>query len=227
MEHFVSVFPYIFSALPLTLFMMLASLLAGAALGLLFALIRIRRLPVLRQGATVLISFIRGTPPLVQLFLVFYGLPKIVELFGLNINNWDKVVFSIITFSFIGGAYYSEMFRSAYQAVPTAQTEAALSVGLTGWSSFYHIILPQTFAILLPLLGNSVTNVLKETSLAFTIGVSDIMGKAQLEIGRTYGVAALQTYLEVSLIYWLICLAVGKGVILLEEIFKKGHTGLA
>ncbi len=218
-----SAIPLILRAIPLTFVIVALSLFFGTLLGLLLTSMKLGKNPVMALIATTYVSFIRGTPTLLQLYLVYYGLPKVLELVGVNINNWDRVFFAIAAFSLNSGAFLSEVMRSAYLAVDVGQQEAALSVGMGGMQTLRRIIFPQAFAIALPNLGNSIIQLLKETSLAFIIGVNEIMGQAQLIIGRGYGVRQFETFIAVSLIYWAICFAMEKGFAFLENIYKKGQ----
>lgn len=219
--------PNLLKALPLTLEIVVLSLVFGALLGLLLAAAKLSSSRVLRGVATVYISFIRGTPELVQLFLVFYGLPQLLMAMGVDINHWDKVVFAIITFSLNGAAYMSENLRAAYLSVDKGQTEAALSIGMTPLQSFRRIKFPQAFAVALPNLANTSISLLKETSLAFTIGVYDIMGRAQMISIRDNGFKQLELFIAVSIIYWVMCYGIEKLVAYLEKRNKKGHRSIA
>ena len=226
MKYFVSSFVYIIRSLPVTLLLLVLSLLLGIAVAAVLAFIRVKKVPVLLQIAAVLISFLRGTPVLIQLFLVYYGLPNLVILIGIDIENWNKIVFCVFALALNCGAFLSEAFRSAYLAVPAEQSEAGYSVGMGEFQTFRRIIFPQFFAIALPLLGNAVVTMLKETSLAFTIGINDMIGRAQLYIQGNYGIGALEAYLAVALIYWAVCILIEKGFGVLEEAFRKGHVGI-
>jgi L-cystine transport system permease protein len=215
--------PNILRALPLTSMILFLSLFFGTLLGLLLTFMKLRKNPVSASIATAYVSFIRGTPPLLQLYLIYYGLPKILETVGININDWDKVFFAIVTYSLNSAAFLSEVMRSAYLSVDIGQQEAAFSVGMGNIQTFKRIIFPQAFAIALPNLGNSIIQLFKETSLAFIIGVNDIMGQAQLIIARGYGVRQFETFIAVSLIYWAICIAMERSFVSLEKRYKKGH----
>jgi L-cystine transport system permease protein len=215
--------PTILKALPLTIMILTLSLFFGTILGLLTTVMKLKKNPVSSAIATFYVSFIRGTPPLLQLYLVYYGLPSVLKAVGIDINDWDKVFFAIVTFSMNSGAYLSEVMRSAYLSVDKGQQEAAFSVGMGSIQAFKRIIFPQAFAIALPNLGNTVIQLFKETSLAFIIGVNDIMGEAQLIIARGYGVKQFETFIAVSLIYWGICIAMEKSFYSLEKMYKKGH----
>lgn len=220
--YLVRIIPDILTALPATMLMMAVSLVFGMALGFLLALARLRKKRIPDLLATGFISFIRGTPPLVQLFLVYYGLPQVLKLIGIDINDWSKVAFAIIAFSLNISAFLSEVMRSSYLAVSRGQQEAALSVGMTGMQAFGSIIFPQAFAIALPNLGNTTVLLLKETSLAFVIGITDIMGRAKLVSARGFGARQLEAFIAVALVYWGICVLMEKGMAYLEKRFKQG-----
>jgi len=215
--------PEILQAVPISLFIMSASLIIGFILGLLLTIMKVRKGKILAPIATTYVSFMRGTPTLIQLFLIYYGLPKVLELAGFDINDWSKVVFAIITFSLNCGAFLSEVMRSAYLAVERGQMEASYSVGMSTVQALWRIIFPQAFAIALPNFGNSVITLLKETSVAFLIGVNDIMGQALIVSGRGYGIRHFETYIAVSLVYWAIVFLMEKGLTYLEIFYKKGH----
>lgn len=198
--------------LPITLLMMACSLLGGLLLGTLIAVIRIKKEPVSNALATLFVSFMRCTPTLVQLFLVFYGLPLLVELFGVDINGWSKFLFAVIALGLHSAASLSEVIRAAYLAVGSGQLEAASSVGMTYWQGLRYIVLPQAFHVALPNLGNAAISLFKETSLAFSIGVVDIMGEAQILINNQYGINIIEVYVVVSLFYWLVSIAIGQAI---------------
>lgn len=216
----------ILERLPITLAIMFLSLAFGIFLGLIIAIIRIRKRKMSYFFATLYLSFIRCTPVLVQLFLVFYGLPQLLLLIGIDINKWNAVIFAVFAFSLHSSALLSEIIRSAYLSVGLAQQEAAYSVGMTYWQSLKRIILPQAFRVALPNLGNDLIMLLKETSLAFTIGVTDIMGQVTVILYNNYGTNVFELYLLISLIYWIICIIIESGVHYLEKISAKGYVKL-
>ncbi|MCU6794439.1 amino acid ABC transporter permease [Paenibacillus sp. WQ 127069] len=213
--------------LPITLTIMLLSLVFGLLLGLVIALARIQKNKIIYALATFYLSFMRCTPTIVQLFLVYYGLPQLLILVGVDVNDWDKIIFAVITFSLHSAAFFSEVIRSSYLAVGSGQQEAAYSVGMTYGQSLRRIILPQAFGIAIPNLGNNVIILLKETSLAFSIGIVDIMGQVQIILGNNYGANTFQVYILVSLIYWVLSIAIEKGFGRLEKSYKKGHVSIA
>ncbi|XID90914.1 amino acid ABC transporter permease [Paenibacillaceae bacterium WGS1546] len=213
--------------LPVTLSLLALSLLFGLLLGLVIALARIHKRRIPYAIATFYLSFMRCTPTIVQLFLVYYGLPQFLFLFGIDVNGWDAMIFAIITFSLHSAAYFSEAIRSSYLAVGPGQLEAAYSVGMGYGQALRRVLLPQTFGIAIPALGNNVIILLKESSLAFSIGVVDIMGRAEIIIGNNYGTNIFLVYIVVSILYWMMSLLIETVFRRLERSYKKGHVGIA
>lgn len=227
LQDWTDLFVRVIDKLPLTLFMTVISLFFALILGLIVSIIRIQKIPVLYGIATFYLSFTRSTPLLVQLFLVYFGLPQLLLLFNIDINSWDRLVFVIIALSFHTAAYLSEVIRSAYLAVGQDQLEAAYSVGMSYPQALRRIILPQAFVISLPNLGNNIIELLKDTSLAFTIGIIDIMGQVRIILGNNYGIGMFEIYVVISLVYWGTCIAIEMVVGYAEKVFKKGHVSLS
>ncbi|UKS30464.1 amino acid ABC transporter permease [Paenibacillus sp. HWE-109] len=203
--------PKLLYYLPLTLLILAASLALGLILGTLIAITRLYRIPVLNEISIVYVSFIRGTPILIQLFLVFYGLPMLLEIVHINISRWDPIYFVIITYGLSIAAFKSENIRAAVNAVDRGQTEAAYAVGMTGTQSFARIIAPQALLIAFPNFANSVIGFLKDTSLAFSIGVMDMMGRGQTLIAAT--AHTLEVYISLTIIYYVT-------VLVFEKVFR-------
>lgn len=215
---FLDLVPYLW----VTLAMMLGTVFFGGILGLLLARAKIKRGRISKVLADIYIYVTRCIPSIVMLFVVYYGLPELLLTFGVDINHIGKAVFVIITFSILFASAMCEVFRSAYLSVDPGQTEAALSVGLTGWQTFYRIILPQCTIVALPNFANLLVNLMKEGALAYTIGLIDIMGEGQLLIGRNQGSYVLEIYLALTLIYWLLTLVIEKTFKELEKRLSKG-----
>lgn len=160
------------------------------------ALIQYAKVPVLTQIARFYIWLIRGTPLLVQLFIVFYGLPGL----GIRVNAFWAAVF---VFSVCEGAYCAETIRGALEAVPYGQTEAGYCVGMNFRETMWHIVLPQAFRNAFPALMNSLISMVKDTSLAANITVQEMFMTGQRIAGRTYQFLAI--YIEVAFIYLMFC----------------------
>ncbi len=205
-DRFLSSIPQILPYLTVTFKIVAAATAAGVLIGILVAFVRIYKTPVLYQICTVYISFMRGTPMLVQIFLILYGLPALLDpIFGSNIGRtWDKIYFAYVTFILNQGAFLSSIFYSAIKSVPIGQTEAGYSIGLTGFQNFTRIVLPQALKTALPPFGTDFIGLFQNVSLVATIGVIDIMGRA-ISIGSATS-HALEPYLFVALIYIIISL---------------------
>lgn len=221
----VSVMPDLLPYLSVTLIVAVTSIVLGSILGLLLAKAKLGHHPVLRWIAQGYIYIMRCTPSIVLLFIVFYGLPKLVEAFtDYDINDENRAVFAIITFSLLFGAYIAEVFRAAYLAVPKGQYEAAVSIGLSPFQAFRTVMLPQATVIALPNFGNSVINLMKEGALAYTIGLIDLIGKGNLIIAQNFGAYGIEIYLACMIVYWVVTTLVGKGFLQLERHLDKGQT---
>lgn len=212
-------FPKILSRFPLTLLIVAVSVAGGLILGFLLACVRLFRLPVLRRLAAVYVSFIRGTPILVQLFVIYYGLPLMLLPLGLDINHWSKLFFVLVTYVLNDAAFMSEIIRSAIESVPGGQLEAAHSVGLTTAQAYRRIIIPQAFCTATPAFGVRVIGSFQATAMAFTLGIIDMMGQVRAIGTRTHRV--LEGYVDVALIFIVVSF-------LLERLFAylNGRAGL-
>jgi L-cystine transport system permease protein len=178
-ENAVYFLPKVLSALPVTLQIVFAATAAGFVLGLASALAQIERVPVARQCCRLYVSFIRGTPIIIQMFIVYYGLPFLLLKAGIDITRARKIWFIYITYGINSGAYFSEIFRSAILAVPKSQWDAARAFGLTRAQAYRRIILPQSVVIAIPAFGTAMTGLLQDTSLAFALGILDVIGRVR------------------------------------------------
>ena len=172
------------------------SFLLALVIAVIVALIQYANVKVLRQVCRFYIWIIRGTPLLVQLYLVFYGLPSV----GIVIDAFPAAV---LVLGFNEGAYMAETMRGALESVSRGQMEAGYCVGMNYIQIMLHVVLPQAFRTAFPALGNSMIAMLKETSMAATITVMEMFRQAQVINGRVYESLAL--YGEVALIYLLFC----------------------
>ena len=194
--------------LPLTLLMIVLSLIFALILGFILATIRLQKIKLLSPVVKVYISFIRSTPLLLQLFLVYFALPQLLLFVHIDINHFSRLFFVILAFTLHTGAYLSEIIRAGYQSVDYRQIEAGLSIGLTYPRILKEIILPQALRNSIPNLTTQIIELVKDTSLAFTIGIIDMMGQVKLIIGNSYGLGMLEVYIVISVVYWLIALII-------------------
>lgn len=217
LSFIVNVLPY----LSVTLGVAAASVIGGSLLGAALAWAKLQGGRLLRRLAETYIYMLRCTPSIVLLFIVFYGLPKfLLEVFDYDINDLSRAVFVIITFTLLFAASISEVMRAAYLAVDKGQYEAAVSAGLSPLLALRRIVLPQAAVIALPNFGNSLLSLLKEGSLAYTIGLIDLLGAGQMIVARAYGASALEVYIAVGLIYWLLSLLLAEGILRLENFLQ-------
>jgi cystine transport system permease protein len=158
--------------------------------------------------ARVYVSVIRGTPLLVQLFVIFYGLPSV----GVTLNPWPS---AIIAFSANVAGYAAEVIRAAILSVPKGQWEAAHMIGMTRGLALRRIILPQAARVSVPPLSNTFISLVKDTSLASLILVTEMFRKAQ-EIA-TFSNKFMALYIEAAAVYWVVCLVLSSGQSLLER----------
>lgn len=213
-----SALPTIIQGLPMTLLVLLATTLLGSLLGGLLAWAQLVGDKTLVNLAKGYVFTLRCTPPIVLLFMVFYGVPEFLNWWlGLDINGWSKLIFVLITMVLLFAALVSEVFKAAYQAVPKGQTEAGLSIGLTSEQTFRRIVAPQAFRIALPNVTTAVLNLMRDAALAYTIGFVDVMGQGNLLISRQLGNYSLETYTAVALVYWGVALVLSLGSRLLEQ----------
>jgi putative amino-acid transport system permease protein len=195
-SYMIELLPILFKYLGTTLEMAIWGLFFALALALVLANLRVFKVPVLDQLSQLYISFFRGTPLLVQLFLLYYGLPQVFPIFvGL-----DAFSAAVIGLTLHFAAYMAESIRAAIIGVDRSQMEASLSIGMTTSQAMRRIILPQATRVALPSLMNYFIDMIKSTSLAFTLGVSEIMAKAQMEASSSF--KFFEAFLAVALIYW-------------------------
>lgn len=187
----------------------------GFLIGGIVSIIRLSNVSILRRLATVYVDCIRGTPLLVQIFIVYFALPVVV---GFRI---DKFAAAVIACSINSGAYVAEICRAGIQSIDKGQMEAGRSLGLTWWETMRFIILPQAFKRIIPPLGNEFIAMLKDSSLVSVIGFEELTRKGQLIIARTY--ASLEIWLCVALMYLVMVLLVARGVAYLEKRYRKNE----
>lgn len=213
--------PKILTALPVTLEITVFTMIISLILGLGVAMVKIKQVPVLRRITGFLVSFLRGTPILVQLYLTYYGIPvalKYINYYNgtsFNINNVPSMVFVLLAFSLNETAYSSEIIRAAIQSVSAGQLEAAHSLGMTNWQVLRRVMIPEAFVVALPSLGNSLLGLMKGTSLAFVCAVVDLTAKGRILAGGDY--RYFEMYISLSIIYWVMTILVENGIKLIEK----------
>ncbi|MGO2343881.1 amino acid ABC transporter permease [Vibrio litoralis] len=195
-NYMLDLLPILFRYLGTTLQMALWGMVFALILSVVIANIRVFKVPVLNQLSQLYISFFRGTPLLVQLFLLYYGLPQIFPI----LVGMDAFTAAIIGLTLHFASYMAESIRAAIIGIDRSQMEASISIGMTPSQSMRRIILPQASRVALPSLMNYFIDMIKSTSLAFTLGVAEIMAKAQMEASSSF--RFFEAFLAVALIYW-------------------------
>lgn len=215
-SYVAKILPLYGKAAVLTVRIGVLGILFAMLVGLLCAAARQMKIPVLKQLTAVYIELSRNTPLLVQLFFIYYGLPKI----GIRLN---AEVCGVAGLAFLGGSYMAEAFRSGLEAVGKIQHESALSLGLTGLQAFRYVILPQAFAISMPGITANVIFLLKETSVFSAISLMDLMFTAKDQIGLYYRTTECLALLVVF--YLVILLPVSLLGSLLERRVRHAEFG--
>ena len=205
---FSSLPPLLLAAIKVSIPLAVISFIFGVGIAVITALARLSNNAILRFIFGFYVWIFRGTPLLVQLFIVFYGLPSV----GVTLDVWACAT---IAFSLNVGAYASESVRAAILAVPKGQVEAAASLNMSSAQIFFHIVAPQAFRIAIPPLSNSFIALVKDTSLAASITMVDMFMVAQRIAARTY--EPLLLYVEVALIYLVICTVLSGIQVILER----------
>jgi putative S-methylcysteine transport system permease protein len=197
-QYIIELLPILLKYLSVTMEMALWGFCFAIILAVILAVVRVFKLPLLQHLASLFISFFRGTPLLVQLFLLYYGLPQVMPILA----GVDAFSAAIIGLSLHFSAYMAESIRAAIMGIDKSQMEACLSIGMTRLQAMRRIILPQAARVATPSLMNYFIDMIKSTSLAFTLGVAEIMAKAQMEASSSF--KYFESFLAVALIYWAV-----------------------
>lgn len=217
----------ILTVVPKTLLLALVILLISTLLGGIIAIIQQYKVPIISQLITVFKSFLRGTPAVVLLYIMYYALPQISHLLlsvigiEFNPNNLNPVITVIVTFSLTLSAFQSEIIRGAFLSVNYGQIEAAHSLGYNFLQTLWRVIVPQALTEALPDFLNSYMVIIKALSLAFLITVVDIFAKAKIVGAMTF--RYLEAFVAAALIYWCISALLTYLVNRYEISLRKGH----
>ena len=229
-KYMLELIPRVVTGIPVSLSIAFVAFLFGIILGFAVALVKIYKVPVARQIAQVYVSFMRGTPLLVQIFLSYYGIPLVLRylsgIYGwkLDISSIHAIAFMYVSFSLNVGAYLSETIRAAILSVSKGQIVAAQSIGMTTAQSLRRIIIPQAAVVAIPNLGNSFIALLKDTSLAFAASVPEIIGEAKIAAARSS--KFFEAYIVAAILYWLICIIFEQLIILGERRLRRHERGV-
>lgn len=203
--------PFILTGVPMTLTVSLIGMGMGLVLGLFIAMARSSRFKLARWPARIYISFMRGTPMLVFLFILYFGLPMV----GIKLT---ALMAASLGFGLNSAAYIAEVNRAAINSIDKVQWESAKALNMSYFQTLRHIIFPQATRIALPPLTNIFMDVVKATSLTAVITVPELFQKTQIVAGRTYD--AMTMYILVALIYWPICIVIG----IVQERLEKRYS---
>ncbi|GAA5786946.1 amino acid ABC transporter permease [Chitiniphilus shinanonensis] len=185
--------PFLLKGAGYTLAFALAAMVLGLALGFVVALLRVAQVPVLAQVATFYVSAMRGTPLLVQIFVIYYGLPSV----GIE---FSPATAGVLALTLNVAAYLSESMRGAIAGVSRDQWHAGYSLGLTWWQTMRHVVVPQALRLAVPSLSNSLISLIKDTSLVSVITVTELMLATKEVIAQTF--QPLPLYLAAAALYW-------------------------
>lgn len=217
-QYIIELLPILIKYLGVTMEMAFLGFFFALILALVMAIVRVFKLPVANQLAALFISFFRGTPLLVQLFLLYYGLPQLLPVFA----GMDAFSAAVLGLSLHFSAYMAESIRAAILGVDKSQMEACFSIGMTRLQAMRRIILPQASRVATPSLMNYFIDLIKSTSLAFTLGVAEIMAKAQMEASSSF--KFFESFLAVALVYWVVVMFFTRIQHLLEVRLNKAYS---
>ena len=204
--------PRIVQQLPTTLMLTVFGAFFGIILALVFAIVKINRVRILYPLQAFFVSFLKGTPILVQLMLTYYGIPLALKALNqqwgtaFNINSIPAAAFAIVAFAFNEAAYASETIRAAILSVNPGEIEAARSLGMTRAQVYRRVIIPNAAVVATPTLINSLIGLTKGTSLAFSAGVVEVFAQAQILGGADY--RYFERFISVALVYWVVNIAI-------------------
>ncbi|MBG6242692.1 MAG: amino acid ABC transporter permease [Candidatus Symbiopectobacterium sp. Dall1.0] len=214
--YLLKVFPQVLLYLPTTLLLAVVSMIFAMILGLVLALLRESKITVLVKVIEFYISLFRGIPSLVQLFIIYFGLPQLFPA----LSDLTAMSAAIIGFSLKTSAYMAEIFRAALASVDWGQTEAGLSIGMNRSQIYRRIVLPQAMLNALPATGNTFISLIKDTSVAFALGVSELFAEGKMIAAES--LRFFETFLVVGLIYWLVIIVYSRLQNWLEK--KLNHS---
>lgn len=207
---------FLLAGLWITAVLTIGALIMGTMLAAVLALLRLSGNGIISRAAVVYVEFVRGTPLLVQLFIIYFGLSPLFE-------RWTGVEMTPLAAGLLGlalnaGAYISEIFRGAIQSIPTGQMEAARSLGMGHWLAMRRIIWPQALRHAVPALGSSFAALVKDTSLVMVIGVPELLLRTKQRVSATY--EPMQLYLLAGVLYFVLTALVTYGVRWWERQYK-------
>ena len=201
---------------PVTLLISLVAVTGGLVIGLFVAIAKRSKFKVLRALATIYVDVLRGTPLLVQVLILAYGVPQLIrEIFDVQFNWEHMIIVGFIACGINSSAYMAEIIRSGLQAIDIGQTEAARSLGLNSRQTMRYIIVPQAFKIIVPALGNEFVTLIKETSILSVAGIVEITRRGTLWASQSF--TSFQAYIGVAIVYLIMTLTLSRLVAYIER----------
>lgn len=204
--------------LPVTLSLTVLSFIASLVLAIIIAVIDYFRVPIIRQICALYVSFFRGTPLIPQLFLLYFGIPTFVT----SLRSVPAFIVCMIGLTLNSAAYMKEVVRGSILSVSDGQKEAALAHGMTSAQTMFRIVLPQATRVAVPSLFNNLVDIVKGTSMAFTIGVIEITATANLRASVTFNY--FEAYMVLMLLYWAIVLILERIEAIVEKRLEVGYV---
>ena len=210
--------PLLLKYLPVTMELAVTAMIASLILGLLLALVKIKKVPVL---VSIYISVIRGTPILVQLYVTYFGIPMLLKYINFkcgtnyNVNGVAPIVYAFVALALNESAFNAEIIRASLESVDKGQVEAASALGMNYFQALIRIILPEAIVVALPSLGNAFIGLIKGTSLAFVCSVVEMTAEGKIIAGRNY--RYFEVYISLAIIYWVITFVLERVISYLEK----------
>lgn len=198
--YVIKILPQLIAYIPVTLLITISTVILAVIIGFSVTMLRMSEWSIFRNIGKLYISIFRAIPGVVQIFLVYYGLPEIIPA----LKSWSPEVMVILALSFKYAAYMAETFRAAIDSVDNGQWEAARALHISKLSYYVNILIPQAAVNALPGFGNYTIGILKETALAFVIGVTELFGEGKLIAGDSF--KYMEVYVAVGFIYWILVL---------------------
>lgn len=203
MDYILRILPNMFAGLGVSAQIFLITIVLSLPIGILLALVRISKVAVFRKLAEIYIYVMRGTPLMLQIMFIYYGLPLMLKPFMLNAQISD---FSAAILAFVANyaAYFAEIFRGGIQSIPKGQYEGAKVLGFTYRQTMWHIVLPQVVKRVIPPLGNETITLLKDTSLVYILAMNDLMRVTRAFVQRDFDTMPFL----VAAVFYLVCTAI-------------------
>ncbi|MEK1416778.1 amino acid ABC transporter permease [Limosilactobacillus fermentum] len=220
-SYFISLFGQLLPFVPVTLLMAVVSMALAIVLGLAITLLELSKIRALRLFAKFYVSLFRGMPTLVQLFIVYYGLPQIFPA----LRGIPAMLAALVGLGFKESSYLAEIFRAAIGSVDEGQIEAGKSLNIKSSKLFFHALLPQATVNALPATGNTFVSLIKETSLAFALGITELFAEGRMLAGDSF--RYFETYVAIGLLYWAVIIIYSWLQGILEKALQKPYRRIA